>query len=139
MALDIFETFASDEIAEVEGVWVNLIAATDTEPESAILVARDGNTECEQLVEQLMARHADELIEDGPDRAALNRKIEIEVTARTILKGWKNLRYSKEPIDYSYENAVKLLQHKDFRNLVLFHARQRAAYMQKLEDTVAKN
>lgn len=133
MALDIFETFATDEAAEDNGVWVTL--AGDAE----LLIARDGNDACERLVEKLMMDNADKLSGDTVAAEAAQRQIEIDVTSQTILKGWKNLTYQGEAIEYSVENAVKLLQHKDFRRRVLFHARQRAAYALKHEAEVAKN
>lgn len=133
MALDIFETFATDEAAEDGGVWVNLNA------ESSLLIARDGNDACERMVEELMLEYADKLA--GPEDVSreAQRMLEIKVTAATILKGWKNLTYQGEAVDYSVENAEKLLAHKDFRRRVLYHARQRSAYMLQHEESVAKN
>lgn len=133
MALDIFEAYATDEEAEENGVWVPL--GEDTE----LLIARDGNDECERLVERLMMEKADKLAAGGDLAKKAQREIEIEVTAATILKGWKGVSYKGEAIEYSDENARKVLQHKDFRRRVLFHARQRDAYLQKYEAEVAKN
>ena len=133
MALDIFETFATDEYAEENGVWVPLDA------DSELLIARDGNDECEQMVEKLMLENSAKLSGDAATAKAAQREIEIEITARTILKGWKGLQYQGETLEYSVENAKKLLQHKDFRRRVLFHARQRAAYVTKHEAEVTNN
>lgn len=133
MALDIFEAYATDEEAEENGVWVPLGEGTE------LLIARDGNDECERLVERLMMENADKLAAGGDPAKKAQREIEIEVTASTILKGWKELKYKGEVIEYSAENSRKVLQHKDFRRRVLFHARQRDAYLQKYEAEVAKN
>ena len=133
MALDIFEVYATDEDAEEKGVWFPLGEETE------LLIARDGNDECEQLVERLMIENADKLSAGGDESKAVQRKIEIEVTAATILKGWKKLKYKGEMLDYSEDNARMLLAHKDFRRRVLFNARQRDAYALKHEEAVTKN
>lgn len=133
MALDIFEAYATDEEAEENGVWVPL--GEDTK----LKIARDGNDECERLVERLMMENADKLAAGGDVAKQAQREIEIDVTAATILKDWENLTYKGEVIEYNETNARMVLQHKDFRRRVLFHARQRDAYLQKYEAEVAKN
>jgi hypothetical protein len=133
MALDIFEAYATDEEAEENGVWVPL--GEDTK----LKIARDGNDECERLVERLMMENADKLAAGGDVAKQAQREIEIEVTAATILKDWEKLTYKGEVIEYNEANARMVLQHKDFRRRVLFHARQRDAYLQKYEAEVAKN
>lgn len=133
MALDVFEAYATNEDAEENGVWFPISEGAE------LLIARDGNDECERLVERLMLENADKLAAGGDLAKKAQREIEIEVTAATILKGWKELKYKGEVIEYNEANARMVLQHKDFRRRVLFHARQRDAYLQKYEAEVAKN
>lgn len=130
--LDIFSTFATDEVAENEGVWV-------PHSKARFLIGRAGNRNYVKLLGEQIEKHQLEL--DAKDEAAdkLSQKIMIDVVAKTVLLGWENLAYKGKPLAYSVENAVMLLKHKDFRLLVSKMSDDINNFRSKLEETVAKN
>lgn len=122
--LDIFEQYATDDVAENQGVWV-------PHGDAKFLVARSGNRaygkELSKLVEQ------NKVLLDKGDEAAdkLSEKLMIEVLAKTVLLGWEGVGFKGQPLEYTTENAAMLLAVKDFRrkvaewsdNLTLFKAK----------------
>ena len=110
--LDIFKEFATDSSAETEGTW------KDIGPGAAIKVARAGNDAYSEAIQKEVQENRLALEVGGKASKALNDAILARVLAGTILKGWKGLSYQGKEIEYSFENAVKLLGHKEFRELV---------------------
>lgn len=110
--LDIFKQFATDEAAETSGTWKEI------GPGSSIKVARAGNDDYNDAIAKEVAEHRLALEIGGKESKALNNAILARVMAKTILKGWVALSYQGERIEYSFDNAVKLLGHKEFREVV---------------------
>ncbi len=139
--MDIFKSFATNADKEVTGSWVDLLPVKPSDkPMPRIKVARLGN----RLHSRVMTKAYRE------NQAALNsaddnlqtltdERLNIEVSAKTILLGWEGLEYAGEPIEYSYENAVKLLSHIDFRQLVLSHARNFENFRAEQEQAAKKD
>lgn len=130
--MDIFAAFATNTVAETEGVWVDI-------GDSKFLVARSGNTAYTKLLTKLYERNrkALELKDDNAD--ALNESLMNEVLAQTILLGWQNVQFKGEELQYNQENAIMLLGIKDFRRQILTAADDFEAYKVKQEGDTAKN
>lgn len=130
--LDIFSQYATDEVLERNGTWFPIKGG------ARLLVARANNDEHLRVLAELLERHREEL--DGDDEAAekKNKEVMAEVVARAILKGWENLSFKGEPIEYSVANAKKLLAIKDFRKLVMGFANDMEAYRVKEEASQGK-
>lgn len=114
--MDIFKVYATDEVKEKSGTWKTLSG------KAKILIARSGNREYARLFSKLVEQNAEALATKDDAADAVADEIVIEVVAKTVLLGWENLEYDGAPIEYSYENAKKLLSIKDFRKVVMKHA-----------------
>lgn len=114
--MDVFKLYATDEAKEKTGVWKGLGG------KSKILIARSGNRDYARLFSKLVEQSTDALSTKDDAADAEADKIVIEVIAKTILLGWEGMEYDGAPIEYSFENAKKLLALKDFRKLVMKHA-----------------
>lgn len=130
--LDIFAQYATDETLENNGTWFELGAGAE------VLVARAGNRKYGKLLtkEVERARKVLDLADDVAE--AKSDEIMVDVLANTILLGWKGLQYKGEAIEYSVENAKKLLAHKDFRKAVAQFADDVEAYKIKEEQAQGK-
>lgn len=126
--LDIFTTFATDEKLEVEGTW------RDLQGGARLLLARAGNDRYNKKLNELYTLHQEKLTGKTPEADKLNKDLMNEVLATTILVGWENLSYKRQPIQYSVENAKMLLSHGEFRDKVVAMAQDVEAYRAKLED-----
>jgi hypothetical protein len=114
MTVDIFKRFATDPKRENEGFEHSL------GDKSSLVVARWTNKEAMALNTRLRERHAETLRSPDLEIAqAAADKITIEVVANHVLLGWNDLTYQGIAIQHSVENATKMLQHFDFRQLVL--------------------
>lgn len=120
-AIDLFKQFATDETKEVNGVPTPLEGCGDTK----FVIARSMNTAYRRVMRRLLDRHTAALKAKGPEADALMVKIEVEVMSKTILVGWQStdgkpvaIPFNGEMLEYSTENAAKLLSVKDFRVLV---------------------
>jgi hypothetical protein len=111
MALDLFETFATDETKEIEGVEVPLGKG------AFITVARQGNPEYSRLILAEYEKHSDELDTLSPKEvAALDAEIMSRVMSESILLGFRGLTFQGKEVKYSKKAAYeKLLELKDFR------------------------
>lgn len=130
--LDIFESFATDETAEVNGTWHEFNGAK-------FLIARSGNRNYAKKLTALVERNQKLL--DRKDEAAetLSDQIMIDVLAETILLGWEGVGFKRKPLPYSVANAKTLLAVKDFRREVMRLADDVAQYRAQLEEEQAKN
>lgn len=125
--LDIFSTFATDETLENEGTWFPLGG------DARVLVARFGNTEYNKAFTKAYEQNRVALELGGEEADAVSVKMMIDVMAETILLGWEGLGFKKQPMDYSVENATKLLAVKDFRQKINEFSRTVEAYKLKEE------
>ena len=124
---DIFENYATDEKAELEGVWRPCGTGQ-------IKVARANNNNYIELLNKLIEEHGTALDGNSAATVELNKKVMIEVYAKTILLDWKDLGYKGKPLPYSLDNAKTLLAHADFRNKVSALSNEFSAYKAKQEE-----
>lgn len=138
--MDIFDRYATDESAELNGVEVPMGDAT-------LLIARVGNKKYSNKLTALVKRHEVALAIEGDAADALNESLMVEAIADTILLGWKNLQYKvadaegalkRVELPYSKENAKMILGHHDFRADVMKLANDMEAYKVKQEEAAGK-
>jgi len=115
--MDVFTQYATDEVKEAEGVW-DCLGRDDDPKAPALLIARSGNKKYTKMITQQVEKHQRELDLKNDAADELSDQLMIEVMARTILLGWKNLEFKGQPLEVSIENAKLLLSVKDFRKLV---------------------
>lgn len=126
---DIFDNFAKDRTLEVEG------AVLELAPGAWVKVARADNPRYTRLLAKLMADHQEGLAKDNDSADDLANNIMAEVFAKTILKGFggSNFAYKGKVVEYSYELALDMLKHQDFRVKVGALAQRHDAFKAKLE------
>lgn len=129
---DVFAKCATDPVLEVQGTWREIGDGSE------ILVARANNRNYSKLLNKLYTEHQEVLDRDDDAADAKSDEIMVQVFAETILLGWKKLGYQGSVIDYSVENAKKLLRHADFRVLVGRKSGEFDAYKLKVEDEQGK-
>jgi hypothetical protein len=110
--MDIFSTFATDEVAESEGRWFPL------SKKAKVLVARTGNPNYIKALRQRMKDNQIDPEDNSDENEKLVTSLVVETMAETILLGWKGLEYKGKALEYSKENAVTLLEVKDFRKRI---------------------
>ena len=130
MSFDIFETFATDENLENNGV----IVPVGKGKASTLLIARSGNRAYAKAVTKAVEKRQVELDGEDDAAAAVSDEIMIAVMAETILLGWTALTFKGEDMGgYTFEKAKKLLGVKDFRKFVAKHSDNFEAYKVKAE------
>ena len=130
--LDIFNTYATDEKAEAEGVVIDLGSGAN------MTVARSGN---DNYIERILVegeKYKETLAAKTPEAKELDKKITTEVLADTILLGFEGISFKGKKLPYSRANAIKLLGVKDFRKKVIEEASKFENYKAKLETADAK-
>lgn len=127
MSFDVFNELATDDSLEENGTWQSLGKGTE------LLVARNGNRAYSKMLSKSVERHQQtlDLEDDAADK--LSDEIMVDVIARTVLLGWKNLSFKGQTLDYSVENAKKVLGLKEFRKRVMALASNFDAYKLKQE------
>ncbi len=110
--MDIFEQYATDETAEVEGRWFPL------DKKTKVLVARTGNPNYLKAMRQRMKDAQIDTEDQSDENEKLVTDLVIETMAETILLGWKGLSLKKEELTYSKANAMKVLTVKGFRERI---------------------
>lgn len=140
MAFDIFENFATDEKLEVHGAW------HDLSPGSRIKVARIDNPVYQAALAEGMQENAEKIktpenaTEEQQEEARDEiRKVMAKAASKGLLRDFEGLSYQKKPIKYTPANAEKLLQHKDFLELVLQLANNVSRFRIKAEEEEQKN
>lgn len=125
--MDIFQEFATDELAEVEGAWFPL------DKTSRVKVARANNTAYLKVLRQRLDNTTVDL--DGTTKAdeAAAQELFISIMAETILLGWEGLSFKGTDLPYSAANAVTLLNVKDFRKKVSGFSESFDAFRAKAE------
>lgn len=130
--MDIFNTYATDETAEKDGVWVEI-------GDAKFLVARSGNPKYSKKLSKLYERNR-KLLEAKDDNAdRLSEELMTTVLAETILLGWEGVKFKGENLAYSTENAKMVLAFKDFRKQIVQAADDFEAYKVKQEEEQEKN
>lgn len=121
-----FARFRTDEAAENEGVWFEVGEGFE------IKVARLGNRKHAETYARLTSTPAVRgVVADKKltDEQAI--RIMVEAMADAILIDWKNLEEDGNPIPFSREKALELLDVKDFRALVHDFASQQSNFRVK--------
>lgn len=114
MTVDIFNDFATNAVAETDGVWVEYSG------EVSFLIARAGNKKFGRNFMKLYTANRRILEVKGATAEAKAEEINLKTMSENILVGWKGpVMYKGELMgDYSPEKAAKMLAHKDFARWV---------------------
>lgn len=131
-SFDLFEEFATDAALETGGAWI-------TRGPARFLIARDGNDNFSEAIAKAFAENEDAIKGDTPEAKELSARLMREVLAKTILLGWENVSYKKQPLVYSVENAAEMLKHSEFRTWVRQESLKRDHYKAKAEEAAEKN
>jgi hypothetical protein len=107
--MDIFDVYATDETAEVEGRWFPL------DKKTKVLVARTGNANYLKAIRKRMKDAQIDTEDQSDDNEKLVTDLIIETMAETVLLGWKGMSMKGEELTYSKTNAMKALAVKGFR------------------------
>lgn len=93
-------------------------------PGVAFLIARAGNRTYNRMIQAQWEAHkhtldAKDTLEERNAAEACGERIMVEVMAKSVVLGWwGDVQYQGEPLPYTPDNAVKLLQLPEFRKLV---------------------
>lgn len=116
--IDIFNTFATDEECEKNGVETTIDGCGPTK----FRIAKEGNDNYDKLLRTLYKKNKQTLTPPKGNKAAealaqqKMKEIQVELYARTILLGWDTpILFQGQKLEYSLENARKLLSIRPFR------------------------
>jgi hypothetical protein len=115
--MDIFNSFATDEVAETEGRWFPIGKGKDSKV-AKVLVARTGNANYVKALRQRMKDSQVDTEDASEENEKLVTDLVTETMAETILLGWKGLEYKGESLEYTKANAKLLLEVKGFRQRI---------------------
>ena len=110
--MDIFDTYATNEVDEVEGRWFPL------DKKTKVLVARIPNPNYLKALRQHMKDAQVDTEDNSEENEKLVSDLIVETMAETILLGWKDLKFKGEDLPFSRANAKKMLEFKGFRDRV---------------------
>ncbi len=133
--LDVFQKFAVNLDAEVNGVWRTLHGAD-------FLIARSGNKNFSTAMTETYDQNEKKLKEGGKAADELADKLMCGVIADTLVLGWKNVGFKGEVLAYSRANVIKLLsppEMRDFRAALLNLADDAEQYRLHQEAEQEKN
>lgn len=131
--LDMFEEFATDAALETGGAPVPYKNGT------VFIIARANNTEFSEEVSKALEENRDKLAVGGKEATELNNRLMAGIMARTLLKGWENVKYKGKILPFNIANATTLLMHDDFRVWVRNQSANREYFKAKLVEEAAKN
>ncbi|UTC29881.1 hypothetical protein BAJUN_02750 [Bajunvirus bajun] len=103
-ALDLFELFSADKESEEEGRWVDLNDVT------GFKIRAFGAKQVIDLREKLMRPYANLQRANLPIPADKNEEVGLRVIAGAVLADWKGVKIDGELVEYTPENAYKLLK-----------------------------
>lgn len=126
--MDVFNTFATDLNAEVEGVWFSLSKT------ASVKLARASNDRFNAALRKAMEKFQPELEGNDEATAAASDKIMIDLMAETILLDWKGLQFKGKDVPYSAEMARTMLAVKDFRKRITQLSESFEAFKVKAEE-----
>lgn len=117
--LDIFAEFAVED----DGVWVPYKGDVE------FLIARANNPKYRRRIGYLYEKNRRLLDGKGPAAEAKSNEVMAMVMGETILMGWKGkVSLRGEVLEYSKENAIRLLEVQLFREWVNLQAGDEHAY-----------
>jgi len=121
----------TNEDLENSGVWRELGNG------AKLLLARLGNAEFSKMFAELVQPYAETGTKVPVD---VQKEVSVKCLARTVLLGWEGIFDGETPLEYSYDNAVRVLTEiKDFRELVLKLAADLDAYKDKKDEELVGN
>lgn len=132
--MDIFETFATDDKKEIEGVEVKL-----DDKGASVTVARAGNDNFIRRLLEETEKHREALDAGTSEAKELDKQIGLQLMAETILVGFKGLTLKGKPLKYTNANALELLKIKDFRRRVQTESNKVEYYRVKAEAADTKD
>ena len=131
--MDLKKMFGTDITAEKEGVWYDLGNGAQ------IKVARLGNENNKRVSKRISTPYKFQ-IQRGTLSDDVQLQLSIAAIAESILIDWKGLIYDGVAIEYSVDNAIKLLTElKDFRDQVIVIANDLELFRQKEVQAEEKN
>lgn len=111
--MDIFSSFATDEVAESEGRWFPLSKT------AKVLVARAGNPNYLKALRQKMRDNQIDHEDTSDENEKLVTSLIVETLAETVLLGWSgDIKFQGKALEYNFDNAVKALSVKGFRKKI---------------------
>ena len=110
--MDIFQTFATDEIAESAG------RAFPLDKTTSVTVARTGNPNYVKALRRRMEESQVDVTDNSDANEALVGGMIIDAMAEGILLGWSGVQYKGKDLPYTKDNARMLLGLKDFRERI---------------------
>jgi hypothetical protein len=126
--MDIFESYVTDETAEVEGRWFPLDKTTK------VLVASTGSSKYKRaLSKRLKSDHVD-LKDSSEENEKFVTSIIVDVMSDTLLLDWKGVKFKGVDLPYSKANAVKALTVKGFRDRINSIAAELESFLVKEEE-----
>lgn len=133
--IDIIDDMALNETKENEGVWFPYRGDVE------FLIAKKGNNRYRARLAYLWKKNAKLLEANNDASRAKADELMVDVTARTILLGWKGtFKIAGEPAgDYSVDKAEALLKHKLFKEWVDNQADDVKAFLLVQEEEDEKN
>lgn len=131
--LDIFKSFVTDADKELSGAWEDLGGG------ARILVARSNNRKYLKLMEAKLKAHKHTLDAGGEAAEKVAEEALIDAMSQAILLDWTDMGWNGEKMNYSTENAKKVLAVRDFRNLVMRLADDRERFLVGEEEEAVKN
>lgn len=133
MAFDVMKNFGSNKEAEENGKEVQIGEG------AFITIARSGNSKYNAMLAKAYEASKYVLAQKNKDSESRAETIMIDVMAKTVLLGWRGIELDGETLDYSVENAKRLLEIKDFRNMVSKQADDFSNFKLAAEEETAKN
>lgn len=137
--MDLFDSYATDPVKELEGAKVPIGTNKDTE---YLVLARLGNRRYARAMAKAIEENSAALEDKSSEEAIkaaddLSDKLLCKVLSETILLGWgPGFTYKKSPIAYSKETAQTVLAHSDFRRKVMEKAAELEQYKATYEEQV---
>lgn len=110
--MDIFNNYTSDPVKERNGVEIQI------GQDAFVTIARAGGKAYSRLLTKLWGDSKYVLDRKDAEAEARSDEILIEVMAKTVLLGWRGIKYKGDVLPYSEENAKLLLAIPDFRTQI---------------------
>ena len=138
----LFEMFATNNKAEIEGIEFRFGAMNDDGTEAIFKLARLGaaNKRWKALVQKESKPYMQQINNDSlPDE--VHEEIGMRVFCKTVLLGWRDLIMPEvfetaDRVEYSYDNAMKLIKALPELYAIL---RKEAEKMSNFRDAVREN
>jgi len=132
MGLDL-KRFATDKNAEIEGVWVKLDEGVE------LKIARMGNEKFNELFRKY-SRPYKRAIRNGTLSDSIAEDILLKCMSEAILLDWKGLEEDGVPLEYTKENAYRVLkEYEVLRDFVTSCAEDFELFKKQEDEEAEKN